>query len=76
MEFALTGQQALAKQILCPLKTSAFVKMPMLSNQDIFNVFRLIEQHNMLRTELKVGYVAVIVSNAHQKRDRVAAKCR
>jgi hypothetical protein len=74
MKVALTGQETFAEKPLGALERAAFHKTLVMSDQNILDVVRMVEEVNVLRAESEMDYVAVLARGLLQVGERIAAK--
>jgi hypothetical protein len=73
VHFIFAGQQSFAQQTLGPLQCETFMKARVMSDQNVLDVVRMIQEKRFLRTEAKVGNVAKLRREILKKRQRTFA---
>src|SRR3954469_19124200 len=72
VQFLLRRQQPFPKNDLRPLQHAALVKRPMLRHEQLPNQIGMIEEKDLLRTDMKLRRVAVLLRELLEERNRIA----
>ena len=73
VKFIFAGQQSFTQQTLGALQREAFMKAWVIGDQNVLDVVRMIQEKRFLRTETKIGNVAILRGEVLKKWQRTFA---
>jgi hypothetical protein len=73
VKLTFARQQPFAQQTLGALQRQTFMKVLVISHQDVFDMVRMIYEKCFLRAEPKIGNVAILRGEVLEERQRAAA---
>src|SRR5262249_19253210 len=74
MELTFAGQHAFTQESLRYLEPAALCEVPAVGDQDVFDVFRIVDEIDPLSSDLEVNQVSILPRKVRQIVQRIAPK--